>query len=261
MRPAHPSSSPLPQAAEGFLVVRSLTKRFGGLTAVRSVDLDVPQDMITALVGPNGAGKTTLFAMLSGFTPPDEGNVRFAGTDITGWRPDRVAALGMVRTFQITQPFAGLTVMENIRVGAFLRTAHPAAAEAKAREVGTRLGLGPMLDRPAAALTLAGRKRLEVARALATAPRLLLLDEVMAGLNPSEVNEIVALIRGVHAGGVGILLIEHVMQAVAALAAQVHVLAEGALIASGTPREIASDPAVIEAYLGHGAAERMARHG
>ena len=243
------------------MVVRALTKRFGGLTAMHSVDLDLPRGAIAALIGPNGAGKTTLFAMLAGFTAPDAGSVHFCGTDITGWRPDRIAALGMVRTFQITQPFAGLTVMENIRVGAFLRTADPAAAETAAREVGTRLGLGPMLDRPAAVLTLAGRKRLEVARALATAPRLLLLDEVMAGLNPAEVNEIVALIRAVHAGGVTILLIEHVMQAVAALAAQVHVLAEGALIASGTPREIAADPAVIEAYLGHGAAERMVRHG
>jgi branched-chain amino acid transport system ATP-binding protein len=244
-----------------MLEVRGLSKRFGGLAAVKGVDLDVPEGSITALIGPNGAGKTTTFAIIAGFIPPDAGSVRLGGTDITRWRPDRIAARGMVRTFQITQPFAGLTVAENIRVGAFLRHHDPASANAAAREVGTRLGLGAMLDRPAAALTVAGRKRLEVARALATEPRMLLLDEVMAGLNPSEVNEIVALIRAVRDGGVTVLLIEHIMQAVAALAEQVHVLAEGALIASGTPREIAANATVIEAYLGHGAAERMARHG
>ncbi len=214
---------------------------------------------ITALLGPNGAGKTTIFAMIAGFVPPTSGSVHFDGADITRWPAERIAALGMVRTFQVTQPFAGLSVAHNIRVGAFLRHRRPRDAEAKAREIGARLGLGPMLDRPAGALTVAGRKRLEVARALATEPRLLLLDEVMAGLNPSEINEIVALIRDVRDGGVTILLIEHIMQAVAALADEVHVLAQGALIASGTPHAIATDPKVIEAYLGHGAAARMAR--
>jgi branched-chain amino acid transport system ATP-binding protein len=243
-----------------MLEVQGLTKRFGGLLAVKSVDLAVPEGSITALIGPNGAGKTTTFAMIAGFIKPDAGRVTFAGTGITGWRPDRIATAGAVRTFQITQPFAGLTVMENIRVGAFLRTADSRAAEAIAREVGTGLGLAPFLDRPASVLTVAGRKRLEVARALATRPRLLLLDEVMAGLNPSEINGIVEMIRAIRAGGVTILLIEHIMQAVTALAEQVHVLAEGALIASGTPQQIANDPRVIEAYLGHGAAARMQAH-
>ncbi len=236
-----------------------MSVRFGGLQAVRSVSFTVQAGTITALLGPNGAGKTTTFAMIAGFVAPTEGSVHFEGTDITGWAAERIAALGMVRTFQVTQPFAGLSVAHNIRVGAFLRHRRAAEAEAKAREIGTRLGLGAMLDRPAAALTVAGRKRLEVARALATGPRLLLLDEVMAGLNPSEINEIVALIHDVRASGVTILLIEHVMQAVSALAEQVHVLAQGSLIASGTPQSIASDPKVIEAYLGHGAADRMAR--
>jgi branched-chain amino acid transport system ATP-binding protein len=240
-----------------LLAVSGLSKTFGGLAAVKSVALDVPAGGIVALVGPNGAGKTTSFAMICGFIRPDAGRVCLAGQDVTGWRPDQVAAAGMVRTFQITQPFAGLTVMENIRVGAYLRIANRAAATQAARDVGTRLGLGPMLDRPAAALTVAGRKRLEVARAVATRPRLLLLDEVMAGLNPTEINEIVGLIRQVQADGVTILLIEHVMQAVTALADKVYVLAEGAPIGAGTPREIAGNPAVIEAYLGHGAAARM----
>ena len=242
-----------------MLEVRGLSVRFGGLQAVRSVDFDVPAGAITALIGPNGAGKTTTFAMVAGFIRPNAGTVTFEGTDVTGWAPERIAERGMVRTFQITQPFAGLSVAHNIRIGAFLRHGNAREAEEKARAVGTRLGLGPFLDRPASALTIAGRKRLEVARALATEPRLLLLDEVMAGLNPSEINEIVALIRDVVAGGVTVLLIEHIMQAVAALADHVHVLAQGALIASGTPRSIASDPKVIEAYLGHGAAERMTR--
>ena len=174
-----------------MLEVRGLSKRFGGLQAVDDVALDVPQGRIVALIGPNGAGKTTSFAMIAGFVRPDAGRIVFEGREVTGARADQIAALGMVRTFQITQPFAGLSVAENIRVGAFLRTADAAEAMAQARAVGAALGLGAMLDRPAAALTVAGRKRLEVARALATRPRMLLLDEVMAGLNPSEIHEIV----------------------------------------------------------------------
>ena len=243
-----------------MLEVKDLSVRFGGLQAVNAVSFTARAGAITALLGPNGAGKTTTFAMIAGFQKPDAGAVSLEGMSISGWKPERIARLGMVRTFQITQPFAGLSVAHNIRVGAFLRHRGARAAEEVAREIGTRLGLGPMLDRPAADLTVAGRKRLEVARALATSPKLLLLDEVMAGLNPSEINEIVALIRQVRDSGVTILLIEHIMQAVAALADQAHVLAQGKLIASGTPREIAADPKVIEAYLGHGAAERMVKH-
>ncbi len=242
------------------LEARGLARRFGGLRAVRGVDLDVAEGRIVALIGPNGAGKTTTFAMLAGFVRPDAGTVRFGGTEVTRWPPERIAAAGMVRTFQITQPFGDLSVADNIRVGAFLRERDPAAAGAAARELGARLGLAAWLDRPAAALTVAGRKRLELARALATRPRLLLLDEVMAGLNPAEVNETVALVRAIRDGGVTILLTEHVMQAVMALADHIYVLAEGSLIAAGPPRAIAADPRVIEAYLGEGAAARLA-HG
>ena len=233
--------------------MRGLSRRFGGLQAVDGLDLTVAEGSITALIGPNGAGKTTSFAMIAGFVRPDAGRVLFAGREITGWRPDRIAAAGLVRSFQITQPFAGLTVAENIRVGAFLRTADPAAAARSARDIGARLGLGPLLDRPAASLTVAARKRLELARALATAPKLLLLDEVMAGLNPTVIAAVIALIRAIRDAGTTILLIEHVMQAVMALSEQVFVLAEGRLIAAGSPSRIAADPAVIEAYLGRGA--------
>jgi branched-chain amino acid transport system ATP-binding protein len=241
-----------------MLEVRGLTKSFGGLKAVRAVDLDVPRGSIVGLVGPNGAGKTTCFAMIAGFLRPDAGRVVFEGADITGAAPHRTAERGMVRTFQITQPFAGLSVARNVMVGAYLRHPARAAAEAHARAVATRLGLGPYLDRPADSLTVAMRKRLELARALATDPKLLLLDEVMAGLNPAEIIDIVGLVKSIRDQGVTILMIEHVMQAVMALAGTVYVLNQGGIIARGTPREIATDPAVVEAYLGHGAAARMA---
>jgi branched-chain amino acid transport system ATP-binding protein len=241
-----------------MLEVRRLTKSFGGLKAVRDVDLDVAQGRIIGLVGPNGAGKTTCFAMIAGFLRADAGSVRFEGTEITGAPPHRTAERGMVRTFQITQPFAGLSVVRNVMVGAYLRHAARAEAEAHARAVATRLGLERYLDRPADSLTVAMRKRLELARALATGPKLLLLDEVMAGLNPAEIQEVVGLVKGIRDQGVTILMIEHVMQAVMALAETVYVLNQGAIIARGTPREIATDPAVVEAYLGHGAAQRMA---
>ncbi len=240
-----------------MLEVSGLTRRFGGLLAVDDVSLLVPRGRITALIGPNGAGKTTTFAMIAGFVRPDSGVVRLDGKDISGWPAERISQAGMVRTFQITQPFAGLTVAENIRVGAFLRLSHADEAMHRAREIGTHLGLGAFLDRPASSLTVSGRKRLELARALATEPKLLLLDEVMAGLNPTEVVAIIDLIKGLREGGLTILLIEHLMQAVAALADHVYVLAEGHMIAEGTARTIASDARVIEAYLGHGAAHRM----
>lgn len=240
-----------------MLDVQGLTKRFGGLLAVSEASLTVPEGRIVALIGPNGAGKTTLFAMISGFVPPDAGHVRFAGADITGQTPHAICRRGLVRTFQIVQPFGALTVRENIAVGAHLHEASRASALARATEIAQLVHMEPLLDLAAASLTVAGRKRLELARALATRPKLLLLDEVMAGLNPTEIDEIVQIIRRIRDSGVTVLMIEHVMRAVVSLAEHAYVLNQGRIIAEGTPAAIAAMPHVVEAYLGHGAAARM----
>jgi branched-chain amino acid transport system ATP-binding protein len=246
-----------------MLRVDNLSRRFGGLLALDQASLFADEGQIVALVGPNGAGKTTLFAIVTGFLKANSGRVRYYGDDITGEPPHALARRGIARTFQIAQPFAGLTVHENIAVGAHLHRANRAEALAAAANVAKIVGLTPMLDQPAANLTVAGRKRLELARALAIEPKLLLLDEVLAGLNPSEVRDMVPVIRAIRDGGVTIVMIEHVMQAVMSLAEQVFVLAEGRMIAMGPPQAIAADPRVVEAYLGHGAAQRMreASHG
>ena len=238
-----------------MLEVRGLSKSFGGLKAVDQASLDVRQGEIVGLIGPNGAGKTTLFAAIAGFHAPDAGRVAFEGKDITGLAPHRICAAGMVRTFQITQPFAKISVRENIMVGAYFRTADRKLAEREAEAVAGMVDMAGQLDQMGADLTVAGRKRLELARALATGPRLLLLDEVMAGLNPTEITEIVQVIREIRDSGITILLIEHVMQAVTSLAERVYVLNQGRMIAEGTPAAIADNPEVIEAYLGHGAAK------
>jgi branched-chain amino acid transport system ATP-binding protein len=242
---------------EPLLSVENVSRRFGGLLAVNAVSLSAPAARITALIGPNGAGKTTLFAVISGFLKPSAGRVRYGGEDITGEPPHRLARRGIARTFQIVQPFAGLTVRDNIVVGAHLRHRARDAALALAEQVGREVGLGDLLDRPAHTLTVAGRKRLELARALATEPKLLLLDEVLAGLNPSEIRAIVPTIRALATRGIAVVMIEHVMQAAMSLADRVFVLAEGRIIAEGSPAEVVADPAVVEAYLGHGAAAKM----
>jgi len=243
--------------AEPLLIVERVSRRFGGLLAVNAASLIAPEGRITALIGPNGAGKTTLFSIISGFLKPSDGSVRYAGEDVTGERPHRLARRGIARTFQIVQPFAGLTVRQNILVGAHLRHRARADALAVVQRVAGEVGLADRLDRPADTLTVAGRKRLELARALATEPRLLLLDEVLAGLNPSEIRDIVPVIRGLSARGITIVMIEHVMQAVMSLAEHIFVLAEGRMIAEGAPAQVASDPAVVEAYLGHGGAAKL----
>jgi branched-chain amino acid transport system ATP-binding protein len=241
-----------------ILAVEGVSKRFGGLQAVRDASLTVDAGRITAVIGPNGAGKTTLFAMITGFQTPTGGRILYNGSDVTGWPAHRLAMRGMARTFQIVQPFAGLTVLENVAVGAHLHIAGRAAALAAANEIARLVGLEHVLQQSAATLTVAGRKRLELARALATSPKLLLLDEVLAGLNPSEIRDMVPIIRAIRERGVTVMMIEHVMQAVMSLAEHIYVLVEGHVIAQGPPAAIVADPRVIEAYLGAGAAARLA---
>jgi branched-chain amino acid transport system ATP-binding protein len=238
-----------------------MAKRFGGLMAVDGVDLDVEVGSIAGLIGPNGAGKTTLFALIAGFERPTRGRVSFDGHDITETAAHQRARLGIARTFQVVQPFARLSVLENIAVGAHLRHARRSDALARAREVASLTGMMDQLHSSAGSLTVAARKRLEVARALAPEPRLLLLDEVLAGLNPSEVRDMVPVLRNLRGAGITILLVEHVMQAVMSLCDTVSVLSQGHLIAQGTPAQVTRDAAVIEAYLGHGAAARLAGGG
>ncbi len=233
-----------------LLEVRGVTKCFRGLTAVDAVSLTVPEGAIFAVIGPNGAGKTTLFNVIAGVMAPDAGEVRFAGTRIDGTRPDVICRAGLARTFQIVRPFPELTVHENCVVGALLRSDDLAGAKRLADRTLERLDLIALRDRKARELTLPDRKRLEVARALATQPKLLLLDEVMAGLRPTEVDRIVDILRGLNRDGVTILLIEHVMRAVMALAGTIHVLHHGATIAEGPPEAVVRDPHVLESYLG-----------
>jgi len=242
---------------ESLLIVENVSKRFGGLLAIDRVSFQVRTGKITALIGPNGAGKTTLFSIISGFLPPDDGRVLYNGADITAEPPHNRARRGVARTFQIVQPFAGLTVRENIAIGSHLRQRSRAAALEAANQVAHSVALGTQLEAPAATLTVAASKRLELARALAIAPRLLLLDEVLAGLNPSEIRDMVPVVRELTARGTTILMTEHVMQAVTALAEYVLVLAEGRIIPRGTVQDVATDPRVVEAYLGSGAARRI----
>jgi branched-chain amino acid transport system ATP-binding protein len=241
-----------------LLSLENVSKRFGGLTAVDGVSLAVRPGSITGLIGPNGAGKTTLFALISGFEQPSGGKIIFEERDMAHLAPHQHARCGIARTFQIVQPFHGLSVLDNIAIGARLRHRDRNAALAKATSISKLVGLADKLDAPAASLTVAGRKRLELARALAIEPKLLLLDEVLAGLNPSEIRDVLPIIRQIQASGVTILMIEHVMQAVMSVCETLYVLAEGRIIANGGPSEVVRDERVVEAYLGHGAAKRVA---
>jgi branched-chain amino acid transport system ATP-binding protein len=233
-----------------LLEVERLTKRFGGLTANEDVSFGVREAEIVGLIGPNGAGKTTVFNSLAGFFAPSAGSIRLAGEELAGRPPEHVAARGVARTFQIVRIFKGMTVLENVLVGALLRHRSVPQARARAREALSFTGLDRRAAEPAGQLTVAEQKRLEVTRALATEPRLLLLDEVMAGLTAAEVQEAVGLIRRIQARGVACVVVEHVMEGIMPIADRVLVLERGRLIADGPPKAIASDPAVVAAYLG-----------
>ena len=234
-----------------ILELKNISKSFRGLRAVANASFEIPEGSINALIGPNGAGKTTIFNMAAGVFAPDSGSIFFQGKPVHGFRPDQVCSAGIGRTFQIVKPFASLTVLENVMVGGFLRETRAAGARAVSMKILEKLRLGNRADQPASSLTLPDRKRLEVARALATRPKLLLLDEVMAGLRPIETDQMVEVFRDLNrSDGTTILLIEHVMRAVMALAQHVVVLHHGEVIARGTPREIVRNPAVLECYLG-----------
>jgi branched-chain amino acid transport system ATP-binding protein len=232
------------------LALENVTKRFGGLTAVRNVGLEVAAGELLGIIGPNGAGKTTLFNVISGYYRPEEGRVVFDGQDVTGRAPHAISRLGLTRTFQLVKPFGNLSVSDNVMIGALTRVRSTREARVEAERVIALCGLGPHAAARAKALPIAFRKRLEVARALATRPRLLLLDEVMAGLNPSELGGIIELIRRVHAEGVTLIVIEHIMAAMMRLAQRIIMLHHGEKIAEGTPSEITRDRRVIDAYLG-----------
>jgi branched-chain amino acid transport system ATP-binding protein len=235
-----------------LLVVEGVSKAFGGLRAVQGVNFRLAEGELLALIGPNGAGKTTLFHILSGFLAPDAGSIQYDGRPLAGLRPHDICQRGMVRTFQITRPFQRLSVLENVLVGALERVAHRRQAVAIAEEVLALTGLADKADQMGHSLTLSDRKRLELARALATGPRVLLLDEVMSGLNPTETTRLIGLIRTIHGRGITILLIEHIMRAVMALAQRILVLNYGELIAEGAPEAVVRNSKVIEAYLGEG---------
>ena len=237
-----------------LLEISSLTKHFSGLTAVSELSFSLNEGEIVGLIGPNGAGKTTTFNLISGFIVPSSGHVTFNGKRLNGLKPHQVCQLGLTRTFQVVQPFPDMTALENVMVGAFVRHSNTAQAEAKARQALERVGMSHKAKTLGRDLTLMELKRLEIGKALATEPRLLLLDEAASGLNTVEVEEILALARQLNQEGVTLLVIEHVMKVIMSLSHRIVVLNFGQKIAEGTPQEVARNPAVLEAYLGEEAA-------
>jgi branched-chain amino acid transport system ATP-binding protein len=235
---------------EDALVIQKMSKRFGGLRAVQDVSFSVKKGETVALIGPNGAGKTTSFNLITGFHRPDSGSIRALGREIVGLRPHDVCAQGLARTFQVAKPFGAMTVQANVMTGAFLRNKSVVVAREKASEVIEFVGLSAKEQTPARDLTTIDQRRLEMARALATQPQILLLDEVMAGLNPSEIDQAVALIGKLSERGLTIVIVEHVMRAIMAVARHIVVLDHGQKIAEGNPREIVENPEVVRAYLG-----------
>ena len=240
--------------SQPLLRLESVTKTFGGLTANNQVSFDVPKGKIVGLIGPNGAGKTTLFNVVSGYYAPTHGRILFNGQEVSGQPPYALAALGIGRTFQVVKPFPGLSVLQNVLIASFLRYPRRSQAERHAWSILERTGLADRAELSAASLTLAGRKRLEISKALALQPELLLLDEVVAGLNPTEVDRTIELILKLRDQGVTILIVEHIMRVIMKICDHLVVLNFGEKIAEGSPAEIARNPAVIEAYLGESAA-------
>ena len=235
-----------------ILQVQGVTKRFGGLQALTQVTFDLPEGQILGLIGPNGAGKTTLFNVIDGVYKPEEGRVLFRGQDVTGKKPYHLARMGLARTHQIVRPLNELSVRENVMVGACFGLANSrlAAAAKIADDVLEFVGLNDKADHLAGSLNVAQKKRLELARAVASRPKLLLLDEVLAGLNPSEIAKMVETVLAIRGRGITIIMIEHVMSAIMNVSDRILVLDFGKLIAEGTPEEIANNPRVIQAYLG-----------
>ena len=233
-----------------LLEAKNITKRFGGLVAVSNLSLTVDKGEILGMIGPNGAGKTTAFNMISGYYKPNEGEVFFNGENITGLRPDQVCKKGLTRTFQVVKPFPHLSVLNNVMVGAYIHTNDSDEARQKSKEILEFLGMGRMTEMLAGGLPIAMRKRLEIAKALATEPKMLLLDEAMAGLRPKETDEVIELVRRVSQQGVALLLVEHVMKVIMSLADRIVVIHHGEKIAEGEPEVVVRDKAVIDAYLG-----------
>src|SRR5580658_7943591 len=234
------------------LVIKGLNKRFGGLRAVQDVSFTVQENETVALIGPNGAGKTTSFNLITGFHRPDFGSVSAYGREITGLKPHEICAHGLARTFQVAKPFGAMTVLANVMTGAFLRDRHVATAREKAREAIEFVGLAAREQTAAKDLTTIDQRRLEMARALATQPKILLLDEVMAGLNPAEIDQAVALVGKLSQRGLTIVIVEHVMRAIMAVARHIVVLDHGQKIAEGSPKEVVANEEVVRAYLGSG---------
>ena len=243
-----------------LLEARDITKAFGSFKAVDAASVTLDQGDILGLIGPNGAGKSTFFNCLTGDLTLTSGRVLFEGRDITASTPEARAELGLARTFQVPQTFMGMTVLENVMIGAFLRHPHRADAEENARAVLQRVGMGRLADVPARTLGTPGRKRLEIARALATEPKVLLLDEAMAGLTQREVQLAIELVREIHRSGVTLVIVEHIIEVIMSLASRVMVFHQGREIARGNPRDVVRDPAVIAAYLGTRAAKAAAGH-